>query len=165
MKVRARLIVGVMAILALALPGTAVSAPRCEKVNAHVSELVDYSADPACTEAGWVACVKARVIGTINGSWVEYDPGFGFELPSFGDTSVWRGESIFETKHGEIFTISAGINFWPTYATAGDYFNLEIHAVTGGTGRYEEATGYILLDLAFLAGVGEATGEICWPDE
>lgn len=164
MKSRITLTIGLLAALVVALAGTATAQPNCKSVNAHFSDYTVYYNQEDCA-TGTAPCRTATVIGTIQGSWLAHGAGYGFEFPGFGDTSVWRGESIFETNHGAIDTMLVGINFWPTLEAADDYFNSEIHVITGGTGRYEDATGYILLHLSFFGGVGEATGQICWPEE
>jgi hypothetical protein len=164
MKSRMTLTVGLLAVLVVSLAGTATAQPNCKSVKAHLSDYTAYYEPDAC--GGLIPlCRFASVKGTINGNWASQGAGYDFEFPTFGDTSVWRSVSIFETNHGVIDTMLVGINFWPTYDVVGDWFNSEIHVITGGTGRYEGATGYLLVQLVFLGGTGEATGQICWPEE
>ena len=164
MRSRMTLMVGLLAVLLVLFAGTATAQPNCKLVNAHFSDYTTYY-EPEDCGALPAPCRTAAVVGTLGGSWTAYNVGYGFEFPAFGDTSVWRAESIFETNHGAIDTMLVGINFWPTHDVVGDWFNSEIHVITGGTGRYEGATGYLLVQLAFLGGTGEATGQICWPEE
>jgi hypothetical protein len=164
MRSRMTLMVGLLAILLVLSAVTATAQPNCRLVNAHLSDYAVFTEQEDCGALP-APCRTAAVVGTLGGSWTAYNAGYGFEFPAFGDTSVWRAESIFETNHGEINTMMVGINFWPTLEAADDYFNSEIHVITGGTGRYAGATGYILLHLSFFGGVGEATGQICWPEE
>ncbi len=164
MKSGTGLLAGLFLFSVFILAGTAAAEKRCEKVNVHLYDYAIFSEQEDCG-AFRAPCRTADMVGTINGTWTAYSIGYDFEFPTFGDSSVWRGESIFEGKHGEIQTMMVGVNFWPAYDAVGDFFNLETHVVTGGTGRYEGATGYVLLRIAFFGGTGEATGQICWPEE
>jgi hypothetical protein len=169
MRLRTGFLIGLAITLMLFFAGTA-TAQRCEKVNAHMSDYVDYSAEPACTEAGYVFCAKARIVGTINGEQLALDTGGGewtYHLPpEIGDTVIWRGPVTYIAKHGEIWTDAVGMNFLLVWQTLGVGRIQETELIVGGTGRYEGATGVIVAqwegpDVV----IGELSGEICWPEE
>lgn len=171
MKVRTRLFITVLlAVVTLFIAGTALaeSGPRCEKVNAHLSDYVDFSDTPACVDAGYVFCVEIRSVGTINGRLLALDRGgdWIYDFPEFGDTVAWRAPIIFETKHGEIWTDAVGMQFQAVFQELGRGRVQQTCLITGGTGRYEDATGVILTSWAGPGiVVGEVWGEICWPED
>jgi hypothetical protein len=164
MKVRTGVLIGLTITLMLLFAGTA-TAQRCEKVNAHLSDWVNYSSDESCWGEGHTECIAARLNGTINGRMLMNDPPYVYP-PEIGDTVMWRLPVTFETKHGSIFADAVGMNFFLVWQTLGVGRVQQTNLIVAGTGRYEGATGVILAqwqgpDLIF----GEASGEICWPEE
>jgi hypothetical protein len=165
MKVRMGTLIGLSFILAFLFATTATAQSKCKPVKAHISDYQVYSGEEAtevCGPGDYLNCRVIQFNGTMNGQAFLY---LRFsDRPDYGDTATYRGEGVFETNHGEVYTDYVGINFWPTYGAVGKYFNLEPHVLTGGTGIYEGASGVLRLDLTFMAG-GEMAGEICWPNE
>ena len=106
-------------------------------------------------------CVEAPIQGTLNGSWVFYDPGDNlfthFDLadlhPGFG--AAW-GFSAFKTEHGELWTRDT----WVADFGGLPYFYFsQVSWVFGGTGIYEGATGH--LGLIGDDDEGIIRGEVC----
>jgi len=170
MKLRTGLLISLPLVVVLFLFGTATAEKKCEKVNAHLSDYVDYSGEAACTEGGYVSCAKARITGTINGEQLALDTGEGewiYNLPpEIGETVMWRGPVTYTTKHGEIWTDAVGMQFLLVWQTLGVGRVQETELIIGGTGRYEGATGVIVAHWDGPVVVsGELTGEICWPED
>jgi hypothetical protein len=162
--------IGLSMVLVLLFAGTATAEKKCEKVNAHMRDYVDLfdeDAEEACGPV-YVNCGFGRLVGTLNGMYWYGDTGGGeveFEFPAFGDTAVYKCPVKIITKQGEISATATGVNSWLTFDAVGEYFPHETHVITGGTGRYEGATGVMILQIEYLNGVGELTGQICWPEE
>ena len=146
----------------------AVAQIDCKTVNVHMRDYWEDAGIEACGEQGY--CGEGRLIGTFNGLLLVSGLDSDIEYPSFGDSHIWRGQATVETKHGEIFTTTTGVNYWLTGFLGGVFTNSESHVVTGGTGLYEGATGYILMTYEFFPpdffpGTGEMSGRVCWPQE
>ena len=182
MRKRTKLMIGSVAVLLVCFvtPASAANGsgrqhrpqhhPRskqCEQVKAYLSDYVDFSGDEACSSEGYALCIEAELHGTINGRMLILAAAPIVEFPAaVGDTMLWRVPIIYETKHGEIYGDAVGMNFQLVYFTLGVGRVQQTALITGGTGRYEGATGVILSnwqgpDLVF----GEVTGEICWPED
>jgi hypothetical protein len=167
MKRQVGLIIFVLIFGALFMAENALAQSKCKTVEVHMNNYWEFAGIDACGVAGW--CGEGRIVGTLNGSFFGSGLDLDIEYPSFGDSHVWRGQYTFDTNHGEIFTTTTGVQYWQTFFAGGVATNQESHAVTGGTGRYERATGYFLVNLEFVPpdffpGTGEMTGQVCWPE-
>lgn len=168
MKKQIGAIILVLIAWAVFMAENAVAQIDCKTVNVHMNDYWEYAGIDACGQEGW--CGEGRLIGTFNGRLFVSGLDADTEYPYFGDSHVWKGQSTIETTHGEIFTTSVGIGYWQTFYVGGVSTNQESHAVTGGTGRYEGATGYLLMNYEYFPpdwfpGNGEMSGRICWPQE
>jgi len=155
-------------VCAVFMAENAVAQAKCKTVEVHMSGYFEEAGIDACGMEGY--CGEGRLIGTFNGLLLVSGLDADIEFPTFGDSHVWRGQATIETKHGEIFATTTGVNYYETFTTGGVYTNSESHAVIGGTGRYEGATGYILMYYEFFPpdffpATGEMTGEICWSEQ
>ena len=162
MKKRMRLIILVLIVWAVFMPGAAVAQMKCKTVEVHMS---GYFED-ACGE-GW--CSEGILIGTFNGLLFGSGLDSDIEYPTFGDSHVWKGTYTFETNQGEIFTTATGISYWQTFYL-GTGTNQETHVITGGTGHYEGASGFLFMYYEFplpdfFPATGEMSGQICRPEE
>lgn len=150
-------------VLSLATSVT-IADQNCKSVNAKVTKvypvLVDPAADPEGVCSGYQLCQFIEIVGTINGEWKAF---WNFDeevyLAEF-DALVFDTEDIFKTKKGDIFAKDIGaLNF-----EAEESFTVHI-AVTGGTGIYEGATGWMTGSIVFVfAEGGGLTGKICGPN-
>jgi len=143
---------------------------KCKLVNLHMTNYIEDYGVEACGDEAW--CGEGNLIGTLDGRLFT----FGLDSESlfypFGDALFWKGKSTIETKDGDIFSITSGVNLSRTWWTSGVSTSQESHAVTGGTGRYAGASGYFLMNYIFgnwdgntfiTPTTGELTGQVCWP--
>jgi len=173
MKKQFGAIILVLIVGALFIAENAVAQTKCKLVNVHMTEYTEEGGVETCGVEGW--CGEGNLIGTFNGR--LFTLGLDTEtVYPFYDSVFWRGQSTIETKDGEIFAITSGVNLFRTWYTSGVSTAQESHAVTGGTGRYEGASGYILMNYVFgdwddesgmfiTPSTGELTGQVCWPQE
>ena len=167
MRRRMGFIAIVLIVWAVFMPGAAVAQIKCKTVEVHMNGYWEYEGIEACGEEGY--CGGGRLIGTLNGLLLVSGLFSNHEY-LYGDSIVWRGQATIEMMHGEIFTTTTGVNYYGTYFAGGVVTNSESHAVTGGTGRYEGATGYLLMTYEFFPpeffpATGEMSGQVCWPKE
>jgi len=163
MKKRMGLIILVLTVGALFMAENAVAQIKCKTVEVHMSDWFEY----ACGEDAW--CGDGRFIGTLNGSFFGSGLNSDIEYPTIGDIHVWKGNYTFELNQGEIFTTATGHSYWQTYYL-GTGTNQETHVITGGTGRYESASGFLFMIYKFplpdyFPATGEMSGQICRPEE
>ena len=166
MKRQIGFIVMVLIVWAIFMAENAVAQNKCKTVEVHMNGYWEYAGVAACGEEGW--CGEGRLIGTLNGLFLVSGLDSDTEYPAFGDSFVWRGQATIEMMNGEIFTTSTGVNYWLTGVLGGVFTNSESHVVTGGTGRYEGATGYLLMHYEFFPpdffpATGEISGQVYWP--
>ena len=139
----------------------------CKQVFANLGEPGPILFDPDCN--GWENCRSTDVMGTLNGVITDYSNIS--ELIWLDDTVVGLNEAVIETSHGKIYLDVRAIIYWG--APDGGAANAN---VTGGTGRYEGATGWLAYVtwagsedracwLSCEDGGGLIRGEICLPDE
>jgi hypothetical protein len=165
MKRQVGLIIFVLLVGALFMAENALAQIKCKTVEVHMSGYWEYEGIEACGVEGY--CGDAKLVGTLNGE-LFVSGLFSDHIYPYGDSIVWRGQAIIEMMQGEIFTTTTGVNFYGTYFAGGVVTNVEAHAVTGGSGRYEGATGYLLMTYEFsppewFPGTGEISGQVCWP--
>jgi hypothetical protein len=159
----------VFVVWAVFVAENAVAQIKCKTVEVHMSDYWEDAGEVVCGWAGY--CGEGRLIGTFNGQFSVSGLDSDNRYP-YGESHsiVYKGQATIETMHGEIFTTTMGVNYWQTFWSGGVATNSESHAVTGGTGRYEGATGYILMDYEYappewFPATGEMTGQVCWPKE
>lgn len=158
-------IVFAVSVLMLSLVATAAMAEQCKAVHARLGEMVFH--DPGCMLDGatYYWCAERPTLGTLNGTYRFYSApsfnGWDLEVPaeSMG-TSWWIGVSyaisVFETSKGMLFTQEAQVWHGAELEGWGSHFS-----ITGGTGRYDGATGWIA-----SAGSWDSmalVGEVCMP--
>jgi hypothetical protein len=108
----------------------------CKPVNA-VWYLTDYLVGPDNCD-GYDMCIPGRLIGTPNGTmtYFGYDADIVFDPFGTGfPVAMGMGEERIWTQHGEIFSVTHTLFDFATSAWT------ELLIVTGGTGKYENATG------------------------
>jgi hypothetical protein len=167
MRRRIGLIIFVLIVAALFMAENAVAQIKCKTVEVHMSDYWEFAGIDLCGEEGW--CSEARFIGTLNGLFFGSGLDSDIEYPTFGDSHVWKGTYTFETKQGEIFTTATGHSYWQTFYL-GTGTNQETHVITGGTGHYEGASGFLFMYYEFplpdfFPATGEMSGQICRPEE
>ena len=154
-----RLIVGIAMLVVLCLfASTAVWGEKCKRVNATM-EAGPILFDPDCD--GFDVCQSADLMGTPNGVYTAFLNWDGI-IEVDETTIVNINISTIETNHGELFLDERLI--FHTEALNG----FAVHSnVTGGTGKYEGAIGWMVSYLEFTEkkSTGLLRGEICFPDE
>ena len=168
MKRRMNLIIFVLIVGTLFMAENALAQIKCKTVEVHMSDYLELAGIVDCGYLGY--CGEGRLTGTLNGLLLVsgLDSDIHYVYDNSGHT--WKGQATIEMKRGEIFTTTMGVNFYGTFFAGGVWTNTESHAVTGGSGRYEGATGYILMTYEyfppdFFPASGEMTGQVCWPEE
>jgi hypothetical protein len=162
------LIIFVLIVGALFMAENALAQTKCKTVEVHMSNYWELGGTEYCGFPGY--CGEGRLIGTLNGllfvSGLDSDTHYVYDFSGH----TWKGQATIEMMHGEIFTTTMGVNFYGTFFEGGVWTNSESHAVTGGSGRYEDATGYLMMTYEFFPpdffpASGEMTGQVCWPEE
>jgi hypothetical protein len=149
--------------------GAALADQTCRNVQSNVKGISDVFVGPDGICNGYEFCQYSDIKGTLNGRYWAYWNADGEEYvadipdddPDFGPSAfVLRANDIIETNHGNITAEERGIvNF---FASEGYVAHL---SVTGGTGKYENAVGWLSVTLVFMNEVGGlVTGEICGPN-
>jgi hypothetical protein len=159
-------------VVVLVLVAGPVMADECEPINARFQ--VGTYLDP-CTYNGidFDYCIDTPIWGTINGMWHFYgeeenwlgaDPG-----PPY--SSLWAGWAldVIETRRGTIYAQDNWLWNLSAFGLEGTKAGLpavQLSIITGGTGQYEDASGWfgvILDDSGYWRGFMK--GEICTPDD
>ena len=157
-------------IIGLCLVASAAMADQCKPINARVGESTYYTCPEAEEgETQYLWCIDAQVTGTINGTWHYYGDGGQVEAyPGDPYSSLWSGWAldVFETKGGMIYAQDTWL--WNLDAAEAGYKAglpmVTISNINGGTGPYEEASGWIGMILDDTgAWRGFMKGEICIP--
>lgn len=139
----------------------AVAEQHCKNIESNVVEISAVFFDPAVCN-GYEICQFAVIKGSINGKWWAFWNFDDEEVVADGTAGVLDIDDVFETKRGDIYGEERGIiNF-----LAPDGYAAHI-AVTGGTGSYVGANGWLTGTLVFGAEIGapiggKLVGEICW---
>lgn len=143
---------------------------NCQPIYASIGPMT-YG--PACVYQGlpFEYCITAQVRGTLNGNYRFYGPANNWVdvpqdppgLPGFqGMLAGWALEA-FETKQGVLYTQSA----WTFHVGMYQFpqpglINAANSLITGGTGRFAGATGF----LGEIVNESKGTivyGEVCTP--
>jgi hypothetical protein len=149
------LLIGISVFVVICLVFSTVALGKdCKRINARAGKVGEERYAPDC--GGYDVCQSVQLKGTPNGVYTYYANWDTF-FPYVDDTTlVFADDVIIETNHGEIFVEERGVIH--LNAPGG----LVIHAnITGGTGRYQGATGW-------WGNVGSSQrstleGEICYP--
>ena len=122
----------------------------------NIKALSELWEDPGICN-GYDFCQYAKVTGTVNGLWWVYGNEEDIKEIEGGEGLLNRLVSVMETNQGEIY--SDDMELGNLNAPDGWVFH---HAVTGGTGRYEGASGWLVGWLSWETSRGKIGGKICW---
>ena len=137
------------AVFALLLVTTSAFGDKCQDVRGS-AEVIDLQW-PCQENPEFYACYIQKVRGTLKGKWVAYQrPGWfdtdmrtvGLPVPPDVETLYGREFEVFSTKRGEVYG-DAQTAFDTRYFESDGGAALPT-IVTGGTGIYEDATGWIV---------------------
>ena len=157
----------VMFLASLLVFPAAFAADNCRNINGHAfSE--GYQAPCEFNGTDYDGCYIGKIRGVINGSWVSYvqDDWFlvldDFGLPTPYLTFYNREFEVFTSKQGMVwgdaqftYDTRAWLSGGPAIPTI----------VTGGTGIYEDATGWItLINLDGDFYKSSVHGRVCGPN-
>lgn len=134
---------------------------RCQTVSGHITDQPSAVAECASPLG---QCSAGRFSGALKGDFVASATSF---TPS-GDTAVtgvisFTADLILHTKDGDLFLKDAGA-FNSTPGGRGEHAT--VTTVTGGTGRWSNASGRLLETGTFTqedGGYSVYAGEICTP--
>jgi len=151
-----KLLVGISVFVVLCLfANTIALGQTCKRINAKAAKPGSVLYAPDCN--GYDTCGSAEVKGTPNGIYTYYANWDSFLVSVDDTTLVFIDDVVIETNHGEIFVEERGV----VHLGAPDGY--VIHAnITGGTGRYEGATGW-WGNVTSYTGKSTMSGEICLP--
>jgi hypothetical protein len=125
-------------------------------------------------------CIETPTRGTLNGVWHLYGvvnnwvdfPGPCIDScgdaapapmpPGYAGIEAGWGLDVYETKGGEVWADDAWLFQWGAYFFQGKAVFTSVSSITGGTGMYEGATGWIGFVGSEVEG-GVIKGEICTP--
>ena len=151
------LIVGVMVLVALCLTAsTALAGDSCKKVNAKIWNLSEVSYDSEICN-GYDLCQFGDIIGTLNGTMSVYQMFDWWTLLADDTALAFWDDIIIETNKGEIWLQERAI----FHLGASGFASHSM--VSGGTGDYIEATGWISLIPDPSSSKLLIKGEICTP--
>jgi hypothetical protein len=166
---KTRIIVGLV-VLTVSLWPVVSQAADCKKIIAKAG-IAEYIVGP-CSYGGvdYVWCLDTPVTGNLKSTWhIFANPDFNaWELtvpsgiPGIPVWDLWAtwNLSVFETKKGDIITQANEIAHLDVYFTYGAISGTAL--ITGGTGDFEGATGWIGW-VVTESGGGELRGEVCTP--
>jgi hypothetical protein len=155
--------------IAVCMVTSTATAGDCKQIiaNAGVAEYFE-----GCSYDGenFALCIDTPVSGNLKGTWhILINPAWNvWELtvpdgipgiPSWDLWATWN-LSVFETRKGDIITQANEVASLDALFTYGAISGMAF--ITGGTGDYEEATGWIGWVLTETGG-GALRGEICTP--
>ncbi len=147
------------AFLVLSLfAGVATSGQDCRKVTATFKFHSEFWMDPEICD-GYDFCQYSEIRGTLKGRWWVFGNWEDVEEVAGGTAAAFNIVSIIETNRGTLYTESREL---VNYLAADGFVAHE--AVTGGTGKYEGATGWLAAWLSFDPAGGNIGGQICTPD-
>lgn len=153
------LAVSLAAAALFSAPAGKAAAAKCKNVRGHVtSQTVTENCNSPIS-----LCAAGQFYGAIRGEFFLV----GTSLTPTQDTPVtgvyiFTGDNVIKTREGEIYTKDAGaLNLTP--GSTGD--DISIVTITGGTGKYEGATGRLRASGTFSDAGGEFSyeGEVCTP--
>ena len=156
-------------IVVVCLTASQATAGDCKKVIANIG-LSDYVGPCTYNGVEYTWCIDTTVTGNLKGTWhvfgnpdanyyelmvPEGSPG----IPSWGFLVTWN-VSVFETKKGNVFAQADEIIILDVFDAFGAFSGTAL--VTGGTGDYEGASGWLGW-VASEADGGVLQGMICTP--
>ena len=136
--------------LALLLATTSAFGDKCIDIRGS-GEVVGLQVEPCQENPEFYACYIQKVRGTLKGEWVAYQqPGWfdtdmrtvGLPVPPDVETLYGREFEVFSTKKGEVYGDMQ--TAFDTRIFDSDGGGALPTIVTGGTGIYEGATGWIV---------------------
>jgi hypothetical protein len=144
---------------------------RCRNINAK-AVLVDFEEDREFLGIDYSACYTSKIKGTINGSWISYVKyewyvileDLDVQTPDLAIESWYNREfEVFHSKQGTVWGNAQFILDWQSYTNDGGSSIPTM--VTGGTGIYEGATGWInAIYLDAMLENFELHGRVCGPN-
>lgn len=137
------------------------SRAKCKTVSGHIADQPDTGAECASPLG---QCSAGRFSGALKGDFVASATSF---TPS-GDTATtgvisFTADLVLHTEDGDLFLKDAGV-FNTTPGGRGEHAT--VTTVTGGTGRWADASGRLLETGTFTqedGGYSVYAGEICTP--
>jgi hypothetical protein len=152
-------------VLLLSLVAVTAMAEQCKPVHAQLGQMVFH--DPGCVLDGvtYYWCAERPITGTLNGTYYFYSApefnGWDLEVPDGAMGASWwiavsHEIAVFETQRGTLFTQESGVWHWGAEEGWATHAN-----ITGGTGHYEGATGWIAS--AGSWDVMPLVGKVCTP--
>lgn len=151
----------------LCLAASAALADHCKPVHVRLGEMTFR--EPGCIHNGeaYVWCADRPTMGTLKGTYYFYSRpelnGWDLEVEPgvLSDTDTWwLGVShvlaVFDTNKGKVFAQECEIWHWGEEEGYGAHVS-----ITGGTGKYENATGWMAFAGTLKGGI--IIGEICTP--
>lgn len=156
----------------------AAAGEKCQSVSLHVGEQVSYdpgmcpypyegNAEPTAE----LGCYVAPVVGALNGTWIYYWPAPDNCIYIASEDMVgsgWREDkqlwacwalSVFKTRRGDVFAEAGEMTHSDAFSMPPLAF-IDLEIITGGTGHYRGATGWIGGAADEVNG-GLFTGQIC----
>ena len=155
-------------LLLLLVSPTALADDQCRHINAHA--FIQGQQFPCeYNDTEYFGCLNSSIRGTINGSWDSYYQDYWWV--SLDDLGVPTAYPSFYGREFEVFTTKKGMVWGDAqftidlrYAESGGGFAVET-IVTGGTGMYEDAHGWIT---AIVTDSEQTTfsvhGRVCGPN-
>ena len=158
-------------VAVLLLMASATMADECKPVHVRIGPSTYL--DP-CTYEGvdYLFCIDAPIKGTFNGIWHYY--GEGDQIEAYPDepySSLWAGWAldVIETNRGTIYAQDNwmwNLSVFDLEGTKAGLPMVTISVITGGTGDYHGASGWIAMILDDTGSwKGFMKGEICTPDD
>jgi hypothetical protein len=171
----------ICALLALGLGvGPAPAGEKCFPVNGFFGAGTYLPASECPTYEGPggprtdMFCIVQPVLGTLTGTWYAYlpTPNTITVTPAEQTDPVWRpGKSmmagwyysVYKTKRGTIYAEASVVAHSELMPPEAPYFTFsEFDRITGGTGKYKDATGWIGV-FGDEANGGPMGGKVCLP--
>jgi hypothetical protein len=165
LKHRLRRLAVVLGVLSLTAAGVVVvaassnAASKTKKLHGHMVNISNFFA-PTCTSASGI-CSRFDAKGDIKGEGVVFvDTAPNPDTPSYS-----KAHTVIHTKKGDLTCTEAAL-----FDVAGeDHAFVDLCLITGGTGVYDGATGYIqevgTFDFANNLGELEYYGKITFADD
>jgi len=152
------LFVGISVFVVLCVLATPVLGEKCKQVNMGQTKYGPLYFDPEHCGI-YDGCGGAVVSGTFSGTlWESFF--FADQVHVSDGHWTFTNYGVIETKQGELFFTERSVADF----AAPDGFAVHMN-VTGGTGRYEGATGWMAYSGNFEGTNIKWVGEVCWPDE
>jgi hypothetical protein len=156
-------------VIVVCMATSIVTADDCKKVIANAG-VAEYFEGCSYNGVDYAWCLDTPVTGNLKGTWhILANPDWNaWELtvpvgipgiPSWDLWATWN-LSVFETRKGDIITQANEIAHLDVFFTYGAISGTAF--ITGGTGNYEGATGWIGWVVTETGG-GALRGEICTP--